>query len=337
MKLSKLYLYLFFSFIVLFYQKDISAAEKDNITITEQLGKNIPLNLEFKNSDGETVVLKNYFTDKPVVFAFVYYKCPGICTPLLTEISSIINKSTLVPGKDYRVVILSMDENEKPVDALEKKQAMFSLIDKEISSDDWIFLTGKIENINNLAASTGFHFKREGTQFIHTTSLMFITKEGRISRYLYPGYKKNSGFSVLPFSFKLAIIDATEGKVIPSIGKLLAFCFSYDPQGRTYVFDILKVVGAGTIFTAGIVLCIWAKLTMRDSWGIPAQHDIKRQSTLITSGPYRFTRNPIYVGLFMVVFGQALALGSWLFFLVYLLYMYFGIAIKKEEQLLTKH
>ncbi|PJE63589.1 hypothetical protein COU89_02535 [Candidatus Roizmanbacteria bacterium CG10_big_fil_rev_8_21_14_0_10_45_7] len=91
------------------------------------------------------------------------------------------------------------------------------------------------------------------------------------------------------------------------------------------------------IFTAGIVLCIWAKLTMRDSWGIPAQHDIKRQSTLITSGPYRFTRNPIYVGLFMVVFGQALALGSWLFFLVYLLYMYFGIAIKKEEQLLTKH
>ena len=76
---------------------------------------------------------------------------------------------------------------------------------------------------------------------------------------------------------------------------------------------------------------------MKTSWGIPAQHDIKRQHTLIKGGPYRFTRNPIYVGLFMVEFGLALALGSWLFFLAYPLYLYFGIAIKKEEQLLTKH
>jgi len=259
MKLTRIFLYLFFSIIALFYQKDILAIEKDNITITEQLGKYIPLDLEFINSDGNVVKLKNYFTDKPVVFAFVYYKCPGICTPLMTEITSIINKSTLVPGKDYRVIILSMDENELTKDALEKKQAMFSLVDKQISSDDWIFLTGKIENINKLAESTGFHFKREGTQFIHTTSLMFLTKEGKISRYLYPGYKKDSGFSVLPFSFKIAVIDATEGKVIPSIGKLLAFCFSYDPQGRTYVFDILKIVGASTILTIGIVVLILVK------------------------------------------------------------------------------
>jgi len=94
MKSNKILLYLFFSFIVLVHPKEIFASDNESITITEQLGKNIPLNLEFKNSDGKTVVLKNYFTDKPVVFAFVYYKCPGICTPLMTEIATIINKSS---------------------------------------------------------------------------------------------------------------------------------------------------------------------------------------------------------------------------------------------------
>jgi len=259
MKSNKILLYLFFSFIVLVHPKEIFASDNESITITEQLGKNIPLNLEFKNSDGKTVVLKNYFTDKPVVFAFVYYKCPGICTPLMTEIATIINKSSLIPGKDYRVVILSMDEKETHADALEKKQTMFSLLDKKVNTDDWIFLTGSMENINKLADATGFKFKREGTQFIHTTSLMFLSQKGKLSRYLYPGYKKNTGFAILPFSFKLAVIDASEGKVIPSVGKLLAFCFSYDPQGRTYVFDILKVVGASTLLTVGLVIFILSK------------------------------------------------------------------------------
>ncbi len=110
----------------------------------------------------------------------------------------------------------------------------------------------------------------------------------------------------------------------------------YFPMPPTLIVVALMPIGL-VLFAAGIILCIWAKLTMRDSWGIPAQHDIQRQHTLIKHGPFRFTRNPIYVGLFMVEFGLALALGSWLFFLVYLLYMYFGIAIKKEEQLLVKH
>ncbi len=259
MKINKLFFYIVLTFTVIIFQPSILASGKSDINIKEQLGKNIPLNLEFVNSEGKKVVLKDFFNDEPVVFAFVYYKCPGICTPLMTELAEIINKSSLEPGKDYKVIILSMDEFETPKDAATKKRTIFNLIDKKIDTQDWEFLTGSYDNIKKLADATGFHFKREGTQFIHTTSLMFLTKNGKLSRYLYPRYKKTTGFSVLPFSFKLAVIDATEGKVIPSVGKLLAFCFSYDPQGRTYVFDILKIVGASTILTVGLVILILVK------------------------------------------------------------------------------
>jgi len=221
--------------------------------------KYIPLDVKFVNSMGKEIVLKDLFRDKPVVFAFVYYQCPGICTPLMTELAEVINKSTLEPGIDYRVVVISMDEKETPEIAAAKKREMLNLIDKKIAPDDWEFLTGSYNNIKKIADAAGFHFKREGTQFIHTTSIMFLTKDGKLSRYLYPRYKESSGFSILPFSFKLAVIDATKGNVIPSVGKLLAFCFSYDPQGRTYVFDILKVAGASTLFTIGLVILILVK------------------------------------------------------------------------------
>ncbi|MCH7972998.1 MAG: SCO family protein [Bacteroidetes bacterium] len=259
MKLNRVIFYIILSFTLISFQQNVKGDNKNDITIDEQLGKYIPLNVKFLNSLGKEIVLKDFFNDRPVVFAFVYYKCPGICTPLMTDIAKVINRSTLEPGIDYRVVILSMDEKETSKIAAEKKKAIFNLIDKNIAPEDWEFLTGSYNNIKEIADATGFHFKREGTQFIHTTSLMFLTKDGKLSRYLYPSYKKSSGFSILPFSFKLAVIDATEGNVIPSLGKLLAFCFSYDPQGRTYVFDILKIVGASTILTVSVVIIILVK------------------------------------------------------------------------------
>jgi len=238
---------------------NIYAISKGKINIIEKLGDKIPLNLKFENSNGKEIILNELFKDKPVVLAFVYYKCPGICTPLMTEIASLINESDIEIGKDYRVALISMDEKETPKIAAKKKKAMFYLVDKQIKPEDWEFLTGDLTNITKLAKATGFNYKRVGTQFIHTTSLMILTKNGKLSRYIYPRYNKNRGFALLPFSFKLAIIDATEGKIIPSVGKLLAFCFSYDPHGKTYVFDILKVVGATTIITVGFVILILVK------------------------------------------------------------------------------
>ena len=228
-----------------------SKEQKAKINIDEHLGNKIPLNAVFNDSNGKQVVLKD-IVNKTTVLAFVYYKCPGICSPLMTELANIVNKSDLVPGKDYDIVTISMDDRENPKIASEKKQNFLSMINKPFPSDAWKFLTGDSVNIYKVTEAAGFHFERVGTQFIHTTSVIFLSPEGKISRYLYPDYNKKGEFGILPFDFKMAVIDASQGKVRPTVGGLLAFCFSYDPAGKKYVINLLNIFGAGTLFLVAV-------------------------------------------------------------------------------------
>lgn len=240
-------IFLFGSFVAL---SNYSLAEQ-KIDIKEQLGRKLPMDAVFFDAYGNKVVLNN-IVNKTTVLAFVYYKCPGICTPLMSELANIVNESDLTPGKDYDIVTISFDDRENPKVALEKKGSFLSMIHKPFPSDAWRFLTGDSINIYRATEAAGFHFKRVGTQFIHTTCLMFISPDGKISRYLYPDYNSKGEFGILPFSFKMAVLDASNGKVQPTVGRLLTFCFSYSPTDKKYVVNILHIFGVGTLLLVGV-------------------------------------------------------------------------------------
>lgn len=222
----------------------VLASEKHiEVGIDEQLGKSIPLQENFVDENGNTVLLKDLFT-KPTVLSFVYYNCPGICSPLLMELSDVINKSDLVLGVDYNIVCISMDEFEKPSDAIKRKQTFLKVIDKNIPPESWRFLTGDSATIKKVADAAGFYFKRQGKEFLHSGAFIFVNKDGKICRYLFPSFSERSGFGILPFDFKMSVIETSAGKVTPTIAKVLQFCFKYDPQGKTYVLNITQLFGA---------------------------------------------------------------------------------------------
>lgn len=108
------------------------------------------------------------------------------------------------------------------------------------------------------------------------------------------------------------------------------------PLPMWYVSPVISVFGV-LFFLAGVILIIWAKIAMGKVWNMPGRHDIKRQSHLIINGPYRFTRNPIYLGDIIMHSGLGFALLSPLFFLPIILIFIFTREIKKEEKLLTKY
>ena len=85
--------------------------KKVEVGVEEKLGSYIPLNTELIDENGNKFLLKDNF-DKPVVMNFVYYECPGICSPLLTELASVVGKSDLVPELIIRVLTISMDATE---------------------------------------------------------------------------------------------------------------------------------------------------------------------------------------------------------------------------------
>lgn len=229
--------------------------EKIEIGVDEQLGNTIPLDITFNDEDGNPVKLEEVI-DGPTVLALVYYDCPGICNPLMFELANVMNKSDLEPGYDYNVVSISIDEFETPEIASSKKKEMLSGFDKEVTSQSWRFLTGSKENIKKVTNAAGFYFKREDNELRHAGTLIFVDGNGKICRYLFPGYTENHGYGILPFDFKMAVIETSESKVTPTVARFLRFCFSYDPEGQKYALNFTRIFGAAILLFAGIFFLI---------------------------------------------------------------------------------
>ena len=217
--------------------KDLSG-----IGIDEKLGQFVPLDLTFNDENGNPVTLKQLIYT-PTILTPVYLHCPNICSLLLQNLADVLNRLPAEPDKEYNVISISFDETEKPDLALQKKKTYLKMIQKPFPEDAWIFLTGDKENILKLTRAIGFHFKRVGEDFEHPVSLIILASDGKITRYI-------DGTEFLPFDLKMALLEASEGRVGPTLSKVLRFCFSYDPKGRKYVFNTLKVTGIVTLVFA---------------------------------------------------------------------------------------
>lgn len=218
--------------------------KEKGIGIDERLGQVVALDAVFRDEMDRPVSLRR-LVQRPTLLVFVYYACPDVCSFLLYHLARTLQQLPAEPGKDYGVVSLSFDETENSELARTKKRLYFNMIERPFPDEAWKFLTGDQENIRRLTESAGFLFKREGQTFQHPVAVIVLSAEGKITRYLY-------GMDFLPFDLKMALFEASEGRVGPTISKVLRFCFSYDPKGRRYVFNTLKVTGSVTLTAASV-------------------------------------------------------------------------------------
>ncbi|MGE5340524.1 MAG: SCO family protein [Candidatus Omnitrophota bacterium] len=253
----------------LFFMTFSSGATVPETGIVEQLGKFIPLDLVFTDSSGARVTLRDVIK-KPTVISPVYYHCPDICTPILEAETDALSGMDLVPGVDYQALTVSFDEMETPANSQPMKADMIRRFGRPFPPESWHFLTGDRESIKTLTDSLGFYFKRQGDDFLHPTALIMVSPQGKITRYIY-------GADYLPFDVKLGLLEASEGKVGPTVRRVLLYCFRYDSHGKRYVFDILKVTATVTLFFL-FILVIWLViLTRRRSIRITKDNDNKER------------------------------------------------------------
>ncbi len=238
---------------------------KQELGIYEHLDRELAKDFIFKDSDGKQVKFGDLIT-KPTVIALVYYECPGICTPLLNGLTDVMNKSDLVLGKDYNVVTISFDHGETPVLAHRKKETYKKLIKAGNVQDGWNFLTGDSITIDKFLDQIGFKVKKQGDEYIHPAAIIMLSPKGKITRYL-------NGVDFLPFDFKMAVIEASQGKSGPTINKMLNYCFSYDPEGKKYVFNITKVAGSIILFFAALLMFFMVMKEIKRKKNLTAQNN----------------------------------------------------------------
>ncbi|RJQ42508.1 MAG: SCO family protein [Nitrospiraceae bacterium] len=214
------------------------------IVLDEKLGSFLPLDIVFYDEKGRPVALKDY-VNKPTVIAPVYLGCSHTCPLLLMGLADVIERSKLKPGKDYQVLAVSFDEKDTPQIASEKKPGYLKATNIPFPDDAWRFLTGNAESINRFAHAAGFHFKKEEVGFSHPVTLIFLSPEGKIVRYL-------DGVTFLPFEFEMAVTEASKGRAVSLARRTLLYCMSYDSAGKRYVFNTLKVAATLVIITIGL-------------------------------------------------------------------------------------
>lgn len=225
-----------------------SEEPEETIGIIQKLGDDLDLDLDFIDENGNTINLKE-LVDKPTILNLVYYRCPGICSPLLNELQRVIQMTKAVPGKDFQIVSISIDPTETHEIAKDKKKNYLNGMKGNAHTmpfpdNAWHFLTGKQENITKIANATGFKYKKdEKVGYLHATALIFLSPQGKIVRYVM-------GLEFLPLDFQMAILEASEGRVGPTIAKLIRFCFSRDPKNREYALNITRVAGIIIMFMA---------------------------------------------------------------------------------------
>ncbi len=219
------------------------------VGILEKLGTTIPLDDQLYDEQGMPVTLRSVI-NKPTILVPVYYRCSGLCTPMLNEVSKVIRKMDLTIGKDYQVVTVSFDPTETPDIAADKKDTYLSNMEKPIDPKGWRFFTGDSANVRRLTDAVGFYYEPAGKDWVHPSALIALSPTGEITRYLY-------GVNQLPLDVKLAIMEASQGKTGPTIAKVLNFCYTYDPEGKHYAFNVVRVSGVVIVGLVAIFVFVF--------------------------------------------------------------------------------
>lgn len=233
--------------------------ELKGVGIEERPGAAVPLDAPLTDHRGRAVTLGQFFEGgKPVVLVLAYYRCPMICGLLIHGMTEGLKALAWTAGKEYRLVVLSFDPRDSAASANEKREGYFEDYGRVVADPGFDFLVGDEASIRRVADAVGFRFRwDEATQqYAHATGAFVLTPEGRLSRTLY-------GISFPPNDLRLALLEASQGKLGSAWDRVLLFCFHYDPEARGYVLAARRVMTAGGALTVlaltGFLALLWRR------------------------------------------------------------------------------
>ena len=233
-----------------------------DVGIEQKLDHQLPLDLTFRDEAGQTVKLGQYFGQKPVVLAFVYYDCPMLCTQVLNGMLESFRVLPFTMSKEYEVVTISFDPRETPQLAESKKQKYVGYLPVKMQANanaGWHFLTGDPESIRQITDAVGFkyHYDEATKQFAHASGIMVATPQGKLSRYYY-------GISYSARDLRLGLVESAENKIGGPAEALLLYCYHYDPATGKYGAAVMNIIRAGGVLTILTILAMFFLLRRRN-------------------------------------------------------------------------
>jgi protein SCO1 len=224
----------------------------NTVKIDQRLGQQLPLDATFRDESGRTVRLGDYFGKVPVILSLVYYQCQILCMEDLNGLVGALEMVNLTPGKDFQIVIVSIDPAETPAIAAAKKAEYVKRYGRPETAAGWHFLTGEQPAIKALAEGVGFGYVRlpqaagKPPMFAHASSIEVVTPEGRMAQYYL-------GVEYSPRDLRLGLVEASHNTIGSPVDNILTYCYRYDPKLNRHSLVVARIVQAGCMLTA---LCL---------------------------------------------------------------------------------
>ena len=219
------------------------------VGIDQKLDGALPLDVVFSDENGREAPLRQYFGQRPVVLVFAYYECPMLCTQVLNGITGSIEALSFDAGKDFDVVVVSIDPGETPALAADRKKTFVRRYGRPQAEPGVHFLTGRQESIRALTDAAGFRYAYDEAidQYAHPALVTIATADGRVSRYLF-------GIDFPPRDLRLALVEASAGRIGSAVDQALLFCYHYDATTGRYglvIMNVVRVAGLLTVIVLG--------------------------------------------------------------------------------------
>ncbi len=247
------------------------------VGVSQHLNQQLPLDASFVDESGKSVKLGDYFGKRPAILSLVYYTCPMLCSEELDGLTSSLEMVKLTPGKDFDVVILSIDPSDTPAQAAKSKALYVKRYGRPETAAGWHFLTGQRPAIDAVTNAVGFGYVRvpgpDGklSQFAHASSIEIVTPEGKLAQYYL-------GVEYSPKDMLLGLIDASGNKIGSPVANILTYCYHYDPQTNRHSLIIARVVQVGGMITvAGLGGFMF--LMFRRDVKLAREHDLTKEET----------------------------------------------------------
>lgn len=238
--------------------------------LVERLNQPLPLDASFTDEAGRQVKLAQYFHHRPIAMALVYFHCAMLCPQVLHGMAQSLRGVGFTPGKEYDVVIFSIDPMDTPKDAADAKKTFLEELGQPNAGDDVHFLTGQQASITAISEATGFHYVRvpgpdgKMDQFAHSSVIMFATPDGRMSEYL-------SGIEYPTRDVRLALVNASHLKIASAKDLFLLYCCNYVPASGKYTVAVLRLLAlAGLVTLIAMAIGFYFLGRKRGRPGLPA-------------------------------------------------------------------
>jgi protein SCO1 len=246
----------------------VQAKQVEGSAIVDKLGTKVPMTGMFLDENGQQVALRDVVpTNKPTVLVIGYYECPMLCSLVLNGLKDGLQSVEFEPGKDFQVVSVSLDPQEKPSLALAKQQTYVrdynDATKRNIPASGWRFLlppadggelgSHESKTLKELADAVGFGYKFDPAtgDYAHSAGVFFLSPDGVLTRTLY-------GVQFEAQDVRLSLVEAGKGLVGTITDRLMLTCFQFQPHGRysLYVWGVMRIFGLIIIGAMGTFLFI---------------------------------------------------------------------------------